>query len=187
MRAIKWLDKHLEETILVFFLALICCIMLLQVFMRYILNDSIAWAEEFCRYCYAWTAFFSLGYTVRCGNMLRVGVVVDMLPKALRKLAAIFANAVCLMLFTVFFVGSIGVVEAIRKTGQTSPAMGWPMYIVYFCTVIGFGLGALRTVQAIISQLRRSGERRANIEAAGEGASAGAETDAAMTKGDRGE
>lgn len=173
MRVVKWLDKYLEESILIFFLVLISCVMLLQVFMRYVLNSSLTWPEEFCRYCYVWTGFFSLGYTVRNGNMLRVGVVMDILPKVLRKVIAILVNIVCLAFFAIFFVNSIGVVQAITKMGQTSPAMGWPMNVVYFCTVIGFGLGTLRTVQAIYMQIRYFGEdQQTTLEAVKEEAEA---------------
>lgn len=154
MRSIKWLDKYFEETLLVFFLVLISCVMFLQVIMRYVFNSSLTWPEEFCRYCYVWTAFFSLAYTVRQGNMLRVAVVVDCFPQTIRKVIFILVNVVCLVVFSVFFYHSIGVVQSIARMGQTSSAMEWPMAIVYLCTVFGFGLAALRTVQAIIMQIR---------------------------------
>lgn len=158
MRAVKWLDEHLEESVLVFFLIVISCVMLLQVFMRKVVNSSLSWPEEFCRYCYVWTCFFSLGYTVRHGAMLRVGIVTDLLPKVLRKAAGIFANVFCLAVFSVFFFNSIDVVAAIKGMGQKSTAMGFPMYVVYFCTVIGFAAAVLRTVQALYRQIRHFNE-----------------------------
>lgn len=166
MRVIRWLDEHLEETILVFFLVLISCVMLLQVFMRKVVNSSFTWPEEFCRYCYVWTGFFSLGYTVRHGNMLRVSVVMDLFPQVVRKVMAILVNIVCLVVFAVFFVNSIDVVQSIAQMGQTSPAMRWPMHLVYLCTVLGFGLGGLRTIQAIYKQVRYfDKEQQSTIEA----------------------
>lgn len=158
MRAAKWLDEHLEEIILVFLLVLISCVMLLQIIMRKVVNSSLSWPEEFCRYCYVWTGFFSLGYTIRNGNMLRVGIVMDLLPRVLRKIIAILANVLCLAVFSVFFINSIDVVSAIKVMGQRSTAMGLPMNIVYMCTVIGFGLAAIRTVQAIFKQIVHFGE-----------------------------
>ena len=180
-RTVKWLDEHLEETVLVIFLVLISCVMLLQVFMRKILNSSLSWPEEFCRYCYVWTGFFSLGFTVRQGNMLRVGIVMDLLPKVLRKLVAILVNIVCLVIFSVFFVNSITVVKILKGIGQTSTAMRLPMYIVYFCTFIGFGFAILRTVQAIYRQIRRFNEvEQTTLEAVKEEA----ESEAAFAKKD---
>jgi TRAP-type C4-dicarboxylate transport system permease small subunit len=153
MKILKWLDDKLEESILVLFLVVISVVMMLQVFMR-AFGNSLSWPEEFCRYVYVWTVFFSLGYTVRKGNMLRVGVVMDLVPQTARKVIAILVNLGCFLVFTAFFVNSLNVVNAIVNSGQKSTAMGMPMHIVYRCTEIGFLLGGLRTVQAIFLQIR---------------------------------
>ena len=181
VRAAKWLDEHLEETVLVIFLVLISCVMLLQVFMRKVLNSSLSWPEEFCRYCYVWTVFFSLGFTVRQGNMLRVGIVMDLLPKVLRKVIAVLVNALCLVVFSVFFVNSISVVKTLKGIGQTSTAMGFPMYLVYLCTILGFAFAVIRTVQAIYKQVRKFNEvEQTTLEAVKEEA----ESEAAFAKKD---
>jgi TRAP-type C4-dicarboxylate transport system permease small subunit len=154
MRVIKWLDKHLEETILVALLVMIACVMFLQVFMRKVLNSSLSWPEEFCRYCYVWTCFLTVAYTVRYGNMLRVTVVADLFPKTARKIIFILINVLLLVVFGVFFAYSIDVVKTLTIIGQKSTAMRLPMYLVYLCTVLGFGLASLRTIQAIYKQIR---------------------------------
>ena len=79
MKVIKWLDEHFEETFLVFFLVLISCITMLQIIARTFFA-ALSWPEEFCRYCWIWSVFISLPYTMRKGNMLRVNVLVDLLP-----------------------------------------------------------------------------------------------------------
>ena len=181
MRAVKWLDEHLEETVLVIFLVLISSVMLLQVFMRKVMNSSLSWPEEFCRYCYVWTVFFSLGFTVRQGNMLRVGVVMDLLPRVLRKLVVILVNILCLVIFSVFFVNSIEVVKVLKGIGQTSTAMRLPMYMVYFCTFLGFGFAVLRTAQAILKQIRHFNDvEQTTLEAVKEEA----EAEAAFARAD---
>ena len=153
MRVVKWFDEHFEESILVLLLIAICSVMMLQVVMRRVFNNSLSWPEEFSRYCYVWTTFFSLAFTMRHGNMLRVSVVVDLFPQIVRKLVFIMGNLTCLIIFAVFFYNSINVVQGILATGQTSTAMRLPMHLVYLCTVIGFGLAALRTVQVILKQI----------------------------------
>jgi len=154
MRIVKWLDKHLEETILVTLLVIIACVMGLQVFMRKVMNSSLSWPEEFCRYCYVWTCFLTVAYTVRYGNMLRVTVVADLFPKTARKIIFILINVICLVVFSVFFINSVDVVKTLTVIGQKSTAMRLPMYLVYLCTVIGFGLASLRMIQAIYKQIR---------------------------------
>lgn len=155
MKFIKWLDENFEEIILVVLLVIISVVMLAQIFARYVFNNSMSWPEELCRYCYVWTVFLSLSYTVKKGNMLRVGVVMDLLPTVIRNSVKILCELVMLILFVVFFRHSLAVVNNIKNgTGEISAAMQIPMWIMYMSTVIGFGLSSVRTLQTMIYSLR---------------------------------
>lgn len=149
MDMFKWLNKHLEEAVMVLLLATISCVMMAQIIAR-TFATSMPWPEEFSRYCYIWTVFLSLGYTIQRGNMLRVSVVMDLLPKGLRKSVEVIMNLIMLIIFVVLFRYSIVYTGKIKATGQFSPAMHIPMWIMYMSTVIGFGLAVIRMVQEII-------------------------------------
>lgn len=145
---------------MVVLLVTISVVMLAQIFARYVLNNSMSWPEEFCRYCYVWTVFLSLSYTIKRGNMLRVGIVMDMFPTFIRNLVSLFCNVIMLALFAVFFRHSLLVVDNIKNvTGEISSAMQLPMWIMYMCTVIGFGLSTVRSVQAIIHGVRHFNDK----------------------------
>ena len=51
MKTLKFLDKHLEEFIMVLLLSSIVVIMLFQIIRRYIFNDSLSWSEELDDVC----------------------------------------------------------------------------------------------------------------------------------------
>ena len=153
MRVIKWLDEHFEETLLVALLITVSCVMMAQIIARYIFNDSMPWPEEFGRYCYIWSVFLSLSFSIKKGNILRVGVVMDLLPVWLRTVIRIITDVVMLALFAVFFLHSIEYTGNIRATGQLSSAMRLPMWIMYCATVTGFGLAIIRTVQTVIHNI----------------------------------
>ncbi|HQI17427.1 MAG TPA: TRAP transporter small permease [Bacillota bacterium] len=153
MNGFKWLNKHFEEAILVFLLATISCVMMAQIIARTFFN-SMTWPEEFSRYCYIWTVFLSLGYTIKKGNMLRVGIVMDLLPQKLRKSIEIIVNIIMLVLFVILLRYSIIYTGKIKSSGQFSPAMHLPMWIMYMSTIIGFALAALRMIQEIILNIR---------------------------------
>lgn len=153
MSVIKWLDEHLEEAILVLLLAIISCIMMAQIFAR-TFSNSMTWPEEFSRYCYIWTVFLSLGYTIKKRNMLKVGIVMDLLPQKVRRIFEILVNIIMLALFVILFKHAIVYTDKIRLTGQFSPAMQVPMWIMYLSTIIGFGLSSIRMVQQIIDNIR---------------------------------
>ena len=153
MSAIKWLDEHFEEAIMIVLLALISTVMFAQIIARNVFN-SMTWPEEFSRYCYIWTVFLSLGYTIKKGNMLKVGIVMDLLPTKIRRAIEIMVNIIILAICVVFFRHAITYTGIIKSIGQISPAMHIPMWLMYLCTVIGFGLTSIRTAQEIVSNIR---------------------------------
>lgn len=151
MKVIKWLDDHLEETLLVLLLVVITCVSFLQVVIRKIpWIPALTWAEEFCRFCWIWSVFLSLPYTIRKGSMLRVTVILDILPHALRQILNILVDAVttACMIFLSFH--SATVVADIKASSEISPAMLWPMWIVYSVMLMGFILAALRGIQQFV-------------------------------------
>ena len=155
MKILKWLDEYFEESLLVILLVLISVVMMAQVFARYVLNDSMSWPEEFCRYCYVWSVFLSLSFTIKKRSMLRVGVVMDLFPAKIQSTVRIFCDLVILALFVVFFQHSFAVVGNIKNvTREISSAIRVPMWIVYFCTILGFGLSIIRVLQVIVFDIR---------------------------------
>jgi len=148
MKVIKWLDENFEGTVLLVMLLLITTVMSAQIVARYIFGVPMAWPEEFSRYCYVWTVFLSLGFTLRKGNMLRVNVVVDLFPNIVRNIIRLCADALLLVVFAVFFYHAVQRTNFIRGTGQVSPAMQIPIWLMYCSAVAGFGIGVLRLTQA---------------------------------------
>ncbi|MDR1874512.1 MAG: TRAP transporter small permease [Synergistaceae bacterium] len=160
MKFLRWLDEHFEETILVVLLVVINFVMLAQIVARYILNDSMSWPEEFSRYCYVWTVFLSISYSIAKGNMLRVGVVMDLLPAKAQSTIRILCNLIMLALFWVFFRHSVSVVGHIKNvTHEISSAMRIPMWLVYMATLVGFGLAIARMVQTLFKNICHFNEK----------------------------
>lgn len=148
MKIIKWLDEHFEEALLVILLVLISVIELIQVIFRNLeFVSALTWAEEFCRFCWIWSVFISLPYTIRKSNMLRVSVVLDMFPPVVRGCINVAIDVITAGAMLLLGVYSVTVVSNIMGSGETSPAMVWPMWIVYSVMVPSFILGTLRGLQ----------------------------------------
>lgn len=159
-KVILWLDEHFEETILVFLLAVIACVELLQVVARNIpFIPSLTWAEELCRFAWIATAFLSLPYTIRSSNILRVSVLIDALPPMLHNVLNIIVDLVTCAMMAVLANASVSVLIRIFESGETSPAMLWPMWIMYLIVLIGFVAGGLRSIQMAIIHIIHFKER----------------------------
>ena len=160
MKVLKWLDEHFEEAILIVLLVLIACIELIQVIFRNLsFVDALTWPEEFCRFCWIWSVFLSLPFTIRKGSMLRVNVIVDMFPQAIRKTINILIDLVNAGVMAILFRYSIDKVTKIRESAEASPAMTWPMWIIYSIMLVGFGLGVFRALQMAVIHIKHFNEK----------------------------
>lgn len=149
MKMARWLNEHFEEYILSFLLVVIASVVMLQVIMRYAFNASLSWAEEASRYAFVWSALISIGYSIKERTILKVDTLVEALPNGLRNLMTNLGNCIGTFFFGYLFVVSVPTVQRVVRSGQTSPALGVPMSWIYFATVVGFFLAALRSIQRL--------------------------------------
>lgn len=148
MKIIRWLDQYFEEALLVLLLVLISCVELMQVICRELpFFSALSWTEEFCRFCWIWSVFLSLPYTIRNRNMLRVGILLDVVPNKIRNIWNIVVDLITSAAMLLLGWHSITVVKNIFNSNETSPAMLWPMWIVYTVLLLGFFLAFLRGIQ----------------------------------------
>lgn len=155
MKAIRWLDKYFEEVLLVTLLVLISCVELLQVICREVpFLPTLKWTEEFSRFCWIWTVFLSLPYTIRNRNMLRVSILMDLLPNTARQICNIVVDLITSAAMLMLGWHSITTVRSVFESGETSPAMVWPMGIIYSVLLLGFFLGFLRGLQQAFLRIR---------------------------------
>ncbi|MCI8398634.1 MAG: TRAP transporter small permease [Oscillibacter sp.] len=150
MKLLRFLDDNLEKMLCTITLALMSAIIVLQVFFRYVLNNSLAWSEELARYLFIWTIYIGISYGVKMDKHVAVDAVYAYMPKGVKKYYAMVAYA----LFTIFAVlviyYGVTVVGMQITSGQVSPAMGLPMQYVYVAPVVGMVLTVIRLVQKII-------------------------------------
>ena len=124
MKAIKWLDDHFEEVLLVILLVLISVVSLLQVVFKKMPGlTPLTWSDEFARYMWIWTVFLSLPYTIRKGSMLRVSILMDAMPQVIRKIINIAVDLVTAACMGILGYNSISVFNGIMASGETSTAM----------------------------------------------------------------
>jgi len=153
MKALKWLDKHFEESIMCVLLTCMFVIMMVQILMR-MAGNSLPWAEELTRDCLIYSGFLSMGYTVRKDTILKVDILTSAFPKAVQKVLDVVLLIVTGSTFGFLFFHSIELVGKIKATNQLSSALRFPIYLLYVAAVVGFLFGAIRCIQSIIVKIK---------------------------------
>jgi len=153
----RMLDRF-EEWIILSFMAIATLVTFVSVALRYTMGTGFTWATELTIYLFIWMAKFGAAYGVRTGIHVGVDYVVNKVEGPKKRFLVVTG-----MLLGIVFTGLISFFGArwvifIHGTGQISPDLEWPMWIIYLAIPFGSGLMCYRFIQALLKFLR-SGQK----------------------------
>lgn len=146
-KVLRWLEQNLEEFLLVLFLAAMAVIMGIQVLARYVLGMSLSWSEEVARYLFVWSGFLSVSYCTKKCVSIKIEQFVASFPKRWKAALKVLNHTIELVLFLYLLPFAWDYFYSAVISGQKSPALGLPMYLVQAAPMTGFVLCAFRVVQ----------------------------------------
>ncbi len=167
IRAFNRILDHAEEWLIAGFMAAATLVVFAAVLHRqsaavpwlwqYAAAFNFSWAQELCIYLFIWMAKFGAAYGVRTGIHIGVDVLVNAVRPNIRR-----GLIVAALSFGAFFTGAIAVMGVrwvwfIHGTGQTSPDLEMPMWVVYLCIPLGSSLMCYRFLQ-VLTRFLRCGE-----------------------------
>jgi TRAP-type transport system small permease protein len=151
---------------LVYFIyTLIILATFVAVIFRYVLNDSLIWAEELARYLFVWLTFLGSAIALRRGLHIGLDLLLNAFPpKGRRALETLITCLICAFLGFVLY-ASVMVVQVTMR--QRSSALQIPMGLVYLAIPVGCSLmllSSFRRLSQLLVPAPGSGERRAGRE-----------------------
>ena len=105
-RAFSRATDRLEETLIAIFMGLMTLITFANVVARYVFNSNILWALELTVFLFAWLVLIGVSYGVKTMSHLGVDVVVNFLPRDLRKIVTLVAVAACIIFSVLLMKGA---------------------------------------------------------------------------------
>lgn len=121
-------------------------LVVLQVFFRYILNESLFWSEELVRYGMVWGVMLGSAIVARERAHIRIEVIENFLPPTAKLVLQFVANFLSFAFCVILCWTGIDFVD--RTWFQNSASLGVPMRAVYLAIPIGAGLEAWFTAAA---------------------------------------
>lgn len=151
IKVLKWLDKYLEESLLVILLLGCVLSMGIQIVSRYIFSSSLSWSEEFMRYMFVWSTFLSISFCIKHFSSLKVEILVRKLNKKVLLILNLFIHLLIFVIITILLDASIDIFIRAVESGQKSPALQWPIEYVQSSMMVGFFLAEIRLIQRFIN------------------------------------
>jgi C4-dicarboxylate transporter, DctQ subunit len=159
--------NHLEEWLIATLMGVATLVVFIAVVHRYTSSVpwiwsitqhiNITWAQELCIYLFIWMAKFGAAYGVRTGIHVGVDVIINRLSAGKRRFWVLFGLGA-----GAFFTATVAVLGAmfvwrIYGTGQVSPDLEMPMWIVYLAVPLGSSLMCYRFLQVAQIFIRTGG------------------------------
>lgn len=110
---------------------------------------NFSWAAELCIYLFIWMAKFGAAYGVRTGIHIGVDVVVNAAGPRFKRVLVVLALSLGAFFTVVIAIMGARWVLFIHGTGQVSPDLEWPMWVVYLCIPLGSALMCYRFLQVM--------------------------------------
>jgi TRAP-type C4-dicarboxylate transport system permease small subunit len=157
---IKWLDKHLEESLLLIFLIMMVIVMGIQVIARYVFSASLSWSEELTRYLFVCSGFLSASYCIKHNLSIKITQLIELLPEKIMNLFKLISYMIQMAFFIYLTPFAVKFVASAIESGQRTAAIGLPMWIVESSTVLCCVLSIIRLLQegVICVKLLKNGE-----------------------------
>jgi TRAP-type C4-dicarboxylate transport system permease small subunit len=124
----------------------------LQVFNRFVLNQSLSWGEEFMVYANVWIVFLAIPVAYNRGSHIGMNLFVKGLPPRAQFSLALAIDLLWVLLATTIVVYTFVVMGV--ASNQTSPAMGLRIDRVYLSLVVGWSYMVLLALRNIARSLR---------------------------------
>lgn len=162
--------EGIEETFIAVTLGLMTVITFANVVARYVFNDNILWALEVTVVLFAWLVLVGAAYGVKKTFHIGVDVVINILPPAVKKIAALASVVACLAFALMMLKGAWDywhpfATERVWMETNDIPMLDFlrfmepwlnegehyeklPRFIPYFALPLGMALLVFRFIQA---------------------------------------
>lgn len=155
---IEKLEDTLRRTVVLFgdiALIFLLCSCLLQVFTRFVLNDSLTWTEELARFLFMWVSFLGGALCVKNWTHARITVVADFVPHKIQTAFRIISYIIIVVCCYVMVTQGFSLIATV--SAQKSPMLRIPMSVFYGACPVGsifMGLYAILKIVRWVLELK---------------------------------
>ena len=159
----------LEDFLLGYIIVFMAILLVLNVFFRSVLNNSLSFAEELGGFLMVIVTFWGISTAARFSKHINMNAIVDNVPKKIRKAMMVIVSGFTAVVM--FYMTSVFVRYAMDnlKVGRVSTALEWPMWVIQSLVAIGVFLTAVQYLVCFIRNLTTSDVYLGSEVRAGEG------------------
>jgi C4-dicarboxylate transporter, DctQ subunit len=141
---LNWFDDRLaqvEKILLIILTFALVTLLIAQVFLRYVLNSPLFWAEEVAVQVFVAISFFGVSYLIYQKQLVVIDFITLILPTSLRLVIECVFQIISLLTLLVMLVLTFQWITEPMVQNELSPTTQLPRWYNY--SVLMFALGAM--------------------------------------------
>jgi TRAP-type transport system small permease protein len=112
--------------------------------------SALAWIDEAARYMLVWVVFLAAGITLEVGRQVSVDLLRGRLREGHERALFAFIDVVGMAFCLWAAVVAVQLTRFVMGTGQISPTLGIPTYVLYIAPAVGFASMAFRFLLRLV-------------------------------------
>ena len=145
--------EMIEKYVIIFSILLMMVNSTANAIGRYAFGKSLFFAEELNQFLIVGITFVGFAYAVRRGRNIRMTAVYDALGDRAKKVLMTFISLTTGLLLAYLAYKAIFYVLEIKDVNRLSPALQFPVYIVYSVIPLGLGMASLQFLIAFFMNI----------------------------------
>jgi len=141
-------------------LVVLCILVWLEVFLRFVLNSPISWAPELCRYLFVWIVYLGTFMALKRGAHMKMDIIPRFLSDFLNRILVLL-NRLIVIAYTAIVFWS-GLILIGKSMNQMMTILPLPMGVIHLIIPISSFLMFFDSVLGLISHLEVSLPKRQN-------------------------
>lgn len=124
---------------------------------RYAFGQSLFFSEELNQFLIVGVTFVGFAYAVRRGRNIRMTAVYDVLPDRTKKILLTLISLTTGLLLMFLTYKAVLYVQEVRDINRLSPALQFPVYLIYAVIPVGLAMASLQYLIAFLMNVTRKG------------------------------
>ena len=122
--------------------------------MRYLMSHPFTWEEELQLACMVWITFLAAPAAFRSKSHVAIEIVVDALPRSMRRAAEVLIALVVYAVLIYFFFRSRNFIAVMVKTSRKTPILMIPYSWIYSVAPVSIVLMLVSYTEEKVRELR---------------------------------
>ena len=151
-----WIDSTVR-VIVSTMIAVFTVVILVSIFFRYVLNDSLVWSEQVCRYLYVWMVMLGMPVVYRVKGNVAFDLIYNRFSPQTKRLFHVITD----LLIACFagFLALQGLKYTLLKGSTIITGINIPQGYLYVSQPIGGVIMILFVIEHIISEMQVSNHK----------------------------